>query len=338
MATIHAGRFGSIQVLRALAANMVVAAHFVELSTRTDPAFRAWEPAFATIGVSGVHCFFVISGFVIARVAVQESWSRFLVLRLTRIYPIYWLYLALTVTFYAAKGWTAPTPSLLNSILLLPDSHGTLVPVAWSLIHEIYFYLVMTAFIVLRVPLALALFGWAAFIVGANILGMGDHIATHVYTLEFIAGAGLTLLPRYRIGWVMIAMGFAFVAMGIGFSIFYRPSAAWLQMLLIGVAFIPVVYGAVSITAPVPKLLEDIGDASYSTYLSHFLLLAALTRALSLLPFNSVASNILAAIVCIVAANAWGLFSYRYFERPIIDLARTSFSKKSQHLDIPTAG
>ncbi len=109
-------KFQSIPALRALAANMVVVFHFVGLNARIDPSYRPIESAISNLGIGGVHCFFVISGFVIAKVAQRENWQQFLFSRVVRIFPIYWVYLALMAAFYLGK-MAGPIPLPPFSIL-----------------------------------------------------------------------------------------------------------------------------------------------------------------------------------------------------------------------------
>ena len=73
-------RLISIQCLRFAAATAVVLAHC------SSGRFL--------FGSFGVDIFFVISGFIITRVMARREAIPFLIDRLTRIYPIYWLCLA----------------------------------------------------------------------------------------------------------------------------------------------------------------------------------------------------------------------------------------------------
>ncbi|UPT90377.1 acyltransferase [Bradyrhizobium barranii subsp. apii] len=321
-------KFQSIQVLRALAANMVVVFHFVGLNARIDPSYRAIESAIANLGIGGVHCFFVISGFVITTVAQREHWRQFLFSRIVRIYPIYWVYLALMVAFYLARGWPDPAPAFLNSVFLLPAT-TPLLPVGWSLVHEVYFYAVVALALALGLSMVRLLTGWAVLIVVAQLFTTSTNpvlqIVTHPYTIEFIAGGFIALANVRRHGLAILVTGAALVAVGQPLCGLLDPSQQWLRMLLIGSPYMLVVYGAISLEstgwgAP-PRWAIKLGDASYSTYLSHFLLLALLTRLFSTQQHGLV-DQILFAGLCIIAANIWGVLSFNYLELPMLRIVR----------------
>ena len=70
----------NVQVLRAIAALLVVHAH----ASGPSGLGLKWFG-----GTSGVDLFFVISGFIIAYVTSQDA-SQFMKRRLLRIVPIYW--------------------------------------------------------------------------------------------------------------------------------------------------------------------------------------------------------------------------------------------------------
>ena len=81
------GRLVSIQCLRFAAAGLVVLTH-------TSSGYFVY-------GAFGVDIFFVISGFIITHVMRQREPGSFLLDRLTRIYPLYWLFLVPLVVV----GW-----------------------------------------------------------------------------------------------------------------------------------------------------------------------------------------------------------------------------------------
>ncbi|MDA4630803.1 acyltransferase family protein, partial [Escherichia coli] len=123
----------------------------------------------------------------------------FLKRRLLRIYPIYWFFALLLLPIYliapqlvnASEGNRV---DLMRSFLLLPHDNLPLLAVAWSLIFEIWFYLVFAAFLTMRrkhLPALLALWcaillalGWLAPDISSPTL----KVMTSPYAYEFIAG------------------------------------------------------------------------------------------------------------------------------------------------------
>lgn len=133
-----------LQILRGIAATMVVlyhAAHFTALETDTPWLGEAFGPR---LGFYGVLMFFVLSGYLMQGAIQRYPPGRFLAHRLVRLYPTYW---ALVVILLLAQ--------LLRTGQLqhIQWSAWTLLPfgemyrplgVEWTLLYEVFFYLVCT--------------------------------------------------------------------------------------------------------------------------------------------------------------------------------------------------
>ncbi len=101
-------------------------------------------------GQFGVDIFFVISGFVISTVAQHER-SDFLLRRLIRIVPFYWL---TTISVAIVHNlWPAPfrlpppdTVAIACSLTFLPcGGDAPVLPGGWTLNYEMYFYALFAA-------------------------------------------------------------------------------------------------------------------------------------------------------------------------------------------------
>lgn len=273
---------GAIQVLRAVAANLVVVSHLPAIEAKYGAGF-AILPSLGTLGQFGVHIFFGISGFVMALLFQQRpDWRAFLWDRATRIYPIYWLYTALVLAVAAVAPSIVNSsfdhqPAILKSLALWPDDSAPWLAVGWSLIHEVYFYAVMAFLLFIRANLIVGLVAWAAILALPFPHSSAElAIVLSPLTYEFIAGAFVGILATRFKG--------------------YR--------------------------LPSVPFLERIGDASYSVYLSHVLILSAAGRAFNLLPWHGWLTEAAFLLASIFAANAWGLISYRFIERPMMAVAR----------------
>ncbi len=128
----------SLQLLRFVAAILVVLTH-----TRHEVG------ELLPFGDFGVDVFFVVSGFIVSFITVDGT-DRFLVKRLLRIVPLYWLFTALlAVIAYAlpslVNSATFDIRHLLASLLFIPYwSQGTefkpILLLGWTLNYELFFY------------------------------------------------------------------------------------------------------------------------------------------------------------------------------------------------------
>jgi peptidoglycan/LPS O-acetylase OafA/YrhL len=329
----------NVQALRALAANGVLLAHLFVVEQKYGHGV-AFLPDSSRLGPCGVSLFFVISGFIMATIARDVSWRRFLFDRMTRIFPPYWFYttlvLAVSVVFPAfVNSSFQHAPSLLRSYLLIPDEVGPLLAVGWTLIHEMYFYLgfalilgLMHAF---KFRLPVCLLAWAALIVLLNLLGHDLTqnsapvlaVIAHPLTFDFMLGAligfalqkGLRVfaLPALLAGIAGLIFFLAFPGVGA-----ITEAANWPSVLFIGASCALIVYGAAALelngAAAAPHGLVALGNASYSTYLSHVLVISAAGRLYAAVPDHSNLTEIAFVILCVVLANGAGLLSCRLIE------------------------
>ena len=210
----------SIQILRAVAACLVVFGHC--LHEAATIAGQTGRPPlnFSIIdwGV-GVDIFFVISGFIMiyttADLFGQPGAARvFLMRRIIRIVPLYWLITAGLILVYLVapkflnvpiEGWR----SIVTSFFFIPDlrANGEIRPImalGWSLNYEMFFYAVFA--VCLLAPLKRATLYLTGFFVGISILGATvtmPTVALSYWTnsiiLEFLFGALLALACRAQL-------------------------------------------------------------------------------------------------------------------------------------------
>jgi peptidoglycan/LPS O-acetylase OafA/YrhL len=234
--------------------------------------------------------------------------------------------------------------NILASFLLLPQDLLPLLMVGWTLIHEMYFYVVI-AMVLPVIPERMFPF-WLALWTLVVILGSGylmtntdrDYnpairVALHPFTLEFIGGAACALLLNYTLrGHARFIMGLGVVAFLV--ATFWLDTndptlntEGWRRVLLFGIPALLVVHGAASAeiggTLFFPKMLRAVGDASYSLYLSHVLVLSAIGRVWAQLNNPGVVSHIVILVTMLLATLIVGLMSYRWVEVPILNKIRT---------------
>ncbi len=321
------GTLLGLQALRAFACLMVVAFHALETA---GPANALRWPN----GSGGVDLFFVISGFVMFTssrrlVGRPRGWRVFLLRRLERVVPLYWLLTAGKTAITLAAPGLAPTTrlsawNLVASLLFIParDAAGLVrpvLPVGWTLNYEMLFYAVFAVALALRrkplavllpvlVPLGLAGFwrapDWPALLSLANGL-----------VLELCAGVALAQVlggfwqPNRAEAAAMLAGGCAMLLL--------VPSEGPWRFLAWGVPALLVVTGTVGLEPVLgprlPGLALALGDASYAIYLSHVFIIPVLAHGVARagLPHASLLPASL--VICPVA----GLLLHRYVDAPI---------------------
>src|SRR5258708_28703021 len=102
----ESGRFEEIDVLRGIAALVVVVFHYSGHCVRYFGDF----PFYFTYGRHGVDLFFIVSGFVIYfTLEKSRNWRDFAFSRFSRLYPVYWgaltMVVAINVIVFDGHVW-----------------------------------------------------------------------------------------------------------------------------------------------------------------------------------------------------------------------------------------
>lgn len=299
--TVVPRRLDSIQFLRGVAAMSVVMFHLMSVEAKYADGFQAIPDLFR-FGQTGVDLFFVISGFVMALVT-RPHWGnldsvRFLAARAARIFPVYWFYCLVTLgVFLAMPRWVNSSGGevdLLASFLLLPSTSLPLVMVAWSLVFEVYFYLVFALVTRLREQAVVpVLCLWGAALVAVNLVGpeIDDPwlaLIANPHALQFISGVFVFLASRRwtRSPGVALPAILAAAALVLAYAAHLRFEVATLERALsLGLCFAALLWSCLKLEEAfpgrVPRLLVSLGDASYGIYLSHILVINAFGKFVS---------------------------------------------------------
>jgi peptidoglycan/LPS O-acetylase OafA/YrhL len=141
-------RYYQIQALRFFAAFAVVVSHAFIFTSQKYPMPANLVELAGWAGGWSVALFFCISGFVITNGAQTLGARQFLLHRLTRIYPAYWLAVVAVCAIKFALSHSLPTQelSLLSATLLPVGERGYPLWIEWSLIYEVFFYVLFALF------------------------------------------------------------------------------------------------------------------------------------------------------------------------------------------------
>jgi peptidoglycan/LPS O-acetylase OafA/YrhL len=335
------------------------------------PSFGLLGP-FGEIGYFGVDIFFVISGYIMwhSTRALHGPLHGFdfAYRRASRIYSGYWPYFLIALVISASlMPQNLDQKDLLGSFFLtrtpIPE---LLIPVAWTLSFELYFYLLFTLLILLPERLhRSALFGGAAMVVLIQIHGLyhfGGYSRENFaevtllyrffgssFLLEFIAGA-LLAAGRRRLNLnplVPFGLFLLFLAAAIWYQNqlpegnlsrgYYQPE----RVALLGSAALFCVWSLVALEdrriAPFPRQALYLGAISYSLYLSHTIILGLIqvTGVQAWIARMEMAqAGYLAIILLIVLYSA---LHYHWIESPLRHLFRRFRQFYLKRLDIAPA-
>ena len=329
--------FFLVQMLRAVAALMVVAYHIgVLLRERLNinglDSFN---------GAAGVDIFFVISGFVMM-ISSQKLFGAaygartFLVRRLERIVPLYWIAttakigLLLSVPALAVNGLGSPW-RVISSYLFLPTfDPGMPQPVlivGWTLNYEMLFYVFFAFALALKVPVLRVL------VPALGVISLMSWLAKPTWpvwllsysslVLEFLFGVFLAKMVlagkivERRVSWILFAGGFVALL---------SPSGRMIRAFSFGLPALAIVTGAVGLESGigrrVPKWILEIGDASYAIYLVHGFVLPPLGIWLKHRQILGLHATLVALVAGLVGSTLAGIAVHRSVERPIMRLLR----------------
>jgi exopolysaccharide production protein ExoZ len=335
----------SIQILRAVAVLMVFTFHITDTPFVKDLS----GASVFKMGLAGVDIFFVISGFVIyvstrqTTITPVDFWRA----RFIRIAPLYYIYTLSFLALIFVAGRVPPdfaVVEIVKSFLFVPFNNslnGQPVPllgVGWTLNYEAFFYLVFG--LGLLISSRQMRFFFIAMVFGILItmrfvLDPSNDLIVRITSpllLEFLAGVALAIYntqhPNERpLSGVVLIIGSTIVLLLV--SVIY-PTAP--RTIGFGIPAVFLLQGFVFcekwLHAPafwIPRLL---GDASYSIYLTHGIVIYA--AALFLAP--AIGPSLLAAIALSAAALAAGVLSYQYVESPLIQGLRNWFPKRNKGL------
>jgi len=356
-------KLGSIQMLRALAAIMVVFAHTIVGMGRFAVGWLQHTPVRTSLGIFGVDLFFVISGFVIYRSAggltgTNAAFS-FLWHRFRRVNPVYYIALLLTIIARLPAIHRHQLPPFtgndyLASVILFPYP-GWTIPIlfqAWTLPFEWYYYSVFFLLILFGVHRkgralglllgGMILLGWLLRKVPLGFIGF--YMDPYLY--EFLLGVAIgycyrrwtpgkitawcLLLPGIALGLFWILTGYHDIARGPGFQ---TPAELRLHAFCWGSSAALIIAGCVFLEKTGETILLFrhpfillLGDASYSIYLFHMIVLGIIAAVYMRVGFFLTAD--LAIPIHGILEISGSLLFYKCVEKPLLTVLQKTRSPR----------
>ena len=352
-----------LQIMRAVAASAVVIDHAMAVIVARGLAGPAVEQLGWFIGWLGVATFFTISGLIMIRTSFGEfgvpgaSWH-FVRRRVFRVIPLYW---AVTLLYFALK-WAAGDHlgpgSLVQSLAFIPyrvpDAivMRPIVGQGWTLNLEMAFYAIFALSLARTRRVGLAfLIGILLALVAVGVIGRAwssqpyaDPVTliqfwTDPIILFFLAGIVIGLaeqkgLLTIAMRWpVTVSVGLlalatiAFLGGGIVFPLSLPVQLCLGIFPVLAVLVCTADRGDALGTAR--QIGMTVGDASYSTYLLHPLVLLAL-GAVYWRSVGPLCPPVLFIAIAVLAANIAGWFCYRLIERPLGKAVSTHSGRRAR--------
>lgn len=328
-----------IEIGRGIACLMVVLFHTTIIISAQKYFMHIPLGGIFLSGYSGVDFFFVLSGFIIFYSTSKDHGNPARVLsyikkRLIRIYPIYWFVCLLLLPFVYIINHVSPVNALMD-FMLVPRDGFPFLSVAWTLRHEMFFYLSFVLFFINR-TLAWSYFllwGGAivlSIVISLNMTSYFQIFYLNAYNLEFLLGmcvarfAGTTMTAGNNavVIFILGAVGFSATWLN-DWLINVGISSAYLYYhLLYGISAALMIRGLVELRANPRNYWVNVGTffgkASYSIYLSHYATLSVLVK--FLMPFNL--GVLLNMVLMVFVSVVIGYLIYQYVEAPLVSMIR----------------
>jgi peptidoglycan/LPS O-acetylase OafA/YrhL len=269
-------RVPELDLLRFVAALAVVIYHCGHRADLGATVGRATE-----FGFLGVQLFFMISGFVILWTAIGKSAPEFVISRISRLYPTFWVGVSLTAATLYFLHLPPSLTTLLANFTMIPAilRFPVLDEVYWTLIIEIKFYAVIFGLLLIRQLAHIRRFlaCWLLVSVLAPFYPRLHALALDQLSVYFIAGCYLYLLRTERavadlLPLAACAILSVYNAVGMQEKFTHDPSltaSVWIGAIVIleYAVFLSVALRALSL--PAGPLWGWLGAMTYPLYLVH---------------------------------------------------------------------
>ncbi|MDA9516559.1 hypothetical protein XI04_26390 [Bradyrhizobium sp. CCBAU 11430] len=287
--------FNGLQAGRAFAALVVLLFHANAVLALPKYIGKDLYPILHA-GSSGVHFFFVLSGFIIfyihrCELGQPKYVGSFIRKRVSRLIPALWATLALVLTSYLVWPSLNTNPNLTvldvaSAFLLLPAAREPLLIVEWTLRHEVLFYALFALIIASKRVGGSILALWMALSILIPLVQPNFPTSFVFSEYHALFGMGVVVAICFERRWIRFPRT-TLLGGTLAFSIIWilrasEKEGGILINLAFGLAAAAIIAGLTEIERFGPirlsKALTFLGNASYSIYLIHFLAVSAASK------------------------------------------------------------
>lgn len=342
-----------LEISRGIAALLVVF-HHTGLGATSFLNNRTFGEFFK-FGHHGVDFFFVLSGFIIYYIHSNDNGSLFniknyAIKRIIRIYPIFLLISSVLLIAYLELpelGNRADNiitiERIVNSFLLIPSIEKPILSVSWTLIHEVFFYVIFIV-VIINKKIGMILFSlWFILIVNYNLFfekSFPYSFYLNAHNLEFLFGIGTAYIFMSESDYffklkrnsnrVFLLGLIGFILNGMNTNYNFININTFYQILFYGISSSFIIYGLVLFKEPIMKnkifrIFLLIGSASYSIYLIHDPLISVLFRIIKKINLGLYLHDIFLFLLITVISVMVGILLHLIIEKPIVRFLRTNF-------------
>ncbi|REJ10265.1 acyltransferase [Halobacillus trueperi] len=342
----NSGKLEIIQISRALAILFVLIGHannnFYQEIGYDWFNVAQWERT------GGVDFFFIVTGFMIYYLynkyaGNKEKATQFLIKRILRIFPLYWIFTTLALIVPLAFPMLQEGYSMeitLKSFLLLTNE--PILSSAWSLTHIVFFYLLFFAYMykpVIMKPFIGLLVG-LTLLGEMNILSFLPSSIFSISIVEIFCGALVAYLSIHftnKYAGLCIVLGMA------GYFLVWVHNVYSLTFIPLSLAYgfcsMLIMYGIAEMDKTkrnVPRFFSYLGGASYSIYIAHGPFIKGYLMIFVKLNFFNIISPFFGLIIIILLVTASCCIVYNVVEKPLVEtLRRKVLNKKKVTQPVP---
>ncbi|QHM75410.1 hypothetical protein C7M52_01364 [Mixta theicola] len=336
----------SVQILRAIAALMVVMHHIAIKGEQ----YHNGALSFFHIGQFGVDLFFIISGYIMCYTSdgVKYTFRQFIIKRIKRIIPLYWVITTVALGIYIiSPSMVNGETSIISSWTLFPLGKKLLVNNGWTLSYEFVFYLIFASCLIIGcsgkriivtslILLCLVLFGYFFQPVNPSL-----KFITNIIMLEFILGmlafyilkhaafSKIFCLTLFALGVILLIVQ---NKVGIYQGVAGRLAGGGVPMFLIFVGCVGLEKVIKNAHFLGKNILVLIGETSYSLYLIHAFTLAA--GAVILKKLHLAHYSLLFTLLLLLVSVIGGIVCWRFVESPLNSLLKSKKNKTKEKVII----